>query len=534
MEDSIVVNEEKEVKDSQKKRKKISFDIFIIPIEFLFSIICVIELFRYFTIKTYENYMPLKDLDFGILSGIVILGIIIYTLIKKRDNIGRLFLTFAIPLGIAYTLFILPLNVPDEGSHLLKANDMMYGNMFARKDNDGDYKVTATKELENYSYRRFLSYKDVYKEITKSTNYDETVKLISPLQVYSQFLYIGVALGLKIAQIFSLNIFIGIYIARMFNFIIFLIFGYLSIKKIPFGKRLLAIYLCMPMMIHQACSCSCDAVLNAVLIYYIVQIIYIVFKEKELTRKDKIILYVLTAFIAMFKFVYILVAGILFMILFNKKIDEKNRIVIILTTIIIGSMFTLGWYFISNQTKSVALETEKYNKMANIDAGKQMEYILNNKVEFVKIMFNEYIIYGPKYVAMAVGSELGWLEIKPNVSIIVLYLILLLYVTISEKSKYRFSWWSKLWILAIICVIFGLVSIAMYLNATSVGAERNGGVQGRYFTPIFFLVFLCLIRKDKELKIGNKDISIPISVAFTISEILNILTLICIFKFYLV
>ena len=100
----------------------------------------------------------------------------------------------------------------------------------------------------------------------------------------------------------------------------------------------MAVYLSMPMMLQQAASCSADAVLNATLIYYIVHLVYMVFKETQITRKDKIILFVFTALIAMFKYIYILVAGILFIAIFNKKEDKKEILKTVGIMILIGSM----------------------------------------------------------------------------------------------------------------------------------------------------------------------------------------------------
>ena len=63
--------------------------------------------------------------------------------------------------------------------------------------------------------------------------------------------------------------------------------------------------------------------------------------------------------------------------------------------------------------------------------------------------------------------------------------------------------------------------MVMYITFTPVGLEKICGVQGRYYTPILFLIFLCIIKKDNNWKINNINQKIMLA-----SFILNIATLI--------
>ena len=112
--------------------------------------------------------------------------------------------------------------------------------------------------------------------------------------------------------------------------------------------------------------------------------------------------------------------------------------------------------------------------------------------------------------------------------IIVLYIIILLLSVVSEKSKFELNKWSKIWIIAIILAISALLKISMYVFFTPVGLERVCGVQGRYYTPILFLVLYCVTKKDNSWKIKNVNTKM-----ISISFILNVLTLVTVFKNYL-
>ena len=421
----------------------------------------------------------------------------------SKIKIEKLFLLVAIPLSLMYALLVLPLNVPDEGTHLIKAYDISIGHIVTQIDEEGKSYAIIPRELENYSYMRFQNYKDVFNELQRTTDYKDQVRTVCAAQGNSPFLYVGSVMGFLIGRIFGINLFYVVYLSRIINIVIYLVFGYLTIKKVPFGKLVMVIYLCMPMMLQQAASCSADAILNATLIYYIAHLLYLTFKETELTKKDKIILYVYTALIAMFKYVYILVAGILFITLFNKKIDKKQKIKTVGIMLLIGSMFAVGWYVFTTRYKSAPDVTIEYNRIANVDTSRQIAFIKENPVKFLGVLAREYIVYGPEYVFGAVGNKLGWLDVNVNMGIIVLYIIILLLSVVSEKSKFELNKWSKIWIIAIILAISALLKISMYVFFTPVGLERVCGVQGRYYTPILFLVLYCVTKKDNSWKIKN-------------------------------
>ena len=353
-------------------------------------------------------------------------------------NIEKLFLCIAIPLSLFYAIFILPLNVPDEGVHFSRAYDISQGNIFVKIDENGNSYSTVLKDIEDDSCTRFSCYKDVYKELSKTTNYEEKVTKVCAAQTNSPILYIGTSIAIKICETLNVNIFYALYLGRILNVIIYLIFGYFAIKKIPFGKLLVAISLCMPMMLQQAASCSGDSILNSTLIFYIAHLIYMVFKTDKIERKDKIILYIYTALISMFKYIYILVAGILFIKAFKEKEERKETIKTIVIMILIGAIFGAGWYIYTSGLKTQSEAFLQYFESENINPIQQINFIKENPLKLVITFAKEYVLYEQRYIFEAVGSKLGWLDIEVNMGIICTYIIILLISTIFEENKYEF------------------------------------------------------------------------------------------------
>lgn len=443
-------------------------------------------------------------------------------------KIEKIFLAIAIPLSICFAIFMLPLNVPDEGVHFSRAYDISEGNIFVKRDENGNSYSIILKELEDDSYTRISSYTDLKEELSKDTNYDEETQRVCAAQSNSPILYIGTTIAILICKILNCNIFYAFYLGRIFNIIIYLIFGYLTIRKIPFGKVAMAVYLCMPMMLQQAASCSGDSILNATLIYYIAHIVYIVFKETPITKKDKAILYIFTALIAMFKYIYILIAGILFITIFRKKEEKRELIKTIGIMILIGSIFAIGWFMYTTTLKSVPISFSNYYQEANINTAGQIQYIKENPIQFIITFAKEYLIYGQEYIFGAVGSKLGWLDINVNMGIITAFIVILIISVISEESKFEFTTKSKTWILTILFTITLLLKIVMYITWSPVGSSRVCGLQGRYYTPILFLVLLCLVKKNNNWKVKNLDTKMML-IAFG----LNIFTLLGVIKHFI-
>ena len=272
-----------------------------------------------------------------------------------------------------------------------------------------------------------------------------------------------------------------------------------------------------PMNFQQVTSISADAFINSMLLYYLAYSIYMIFKKEKLTKKEIILYIILTAITGIIKLVYILLAGVGFLIVKRKDISTKNKIIVIALTIIIGSIFTIGAYSYTTKYTSTTDATISYKEEFNVDSGKQIEQIKENPRHILKAFYTDWYEMQKDYMFMSIGSQLGWIEIKPSETIIMLYLILLIVSAFAEKNEFEFNVKNKIWLILIFVGITFLVETAMYLDFTPIGAEFIGGVQGRYYIPTYILLLLCLAKKDNYIKIKNVETKFML-----ISTILNL------------
>lgn len=154
--------------------------------------------------------------------------------------------------------------------------------------------------------------------------------------------------------------------------------------------------------------------------------------------------------------------------------------------------------------------------------------MIQNPKHVIKALITDWYSMQKEYVFMAIGSQLGWLEVKPSETIITLYLILLVIASVSEKNSEEFNAKNKIWLILISAGVILLVEYAMYTGFTPIGAEFIGGIQGRYYIPIYILLLLCLSKKENYLKIKNSE-----NKFLSISGILNICVIVEILQYFI-
>ncbi len=478
--------------------------------EFILTIIFVFFIAITFYTKRYLGYFHKLYLIGTIICFAILLINIIYNFKKANKKIENIFLNIAIPIGILFMFLMIPGHVPDETTHCIKAYDVSMGHIFTPIDESGNSEISVPKGLAEYNHTNLRNYQDLVNLAKVKTNYNDTEKIVSTAQGNFFIMYIFSAIGFLVARIFNIGIIYGIILGRMFNFIFFLIIGYLAIKKIPFGKIVFASYMIMPMNMQQVTSISADAFINTILLYYVAYSIYMIFKKEKLIKKEIAIYIVLTAIAGIVKMVYILIAGVGFLIVKRKDMTNKNKILTITLTIVIGGIFTIGTLIFSTRYTSTTEATIKYKEEFNVDSGKQINEMIHNPKHTIKAFINDWYDMGKHYIYMSIGSELGWLEIKPSETVITLYLIVLIIAVMSEKNENEFTWKNKIWLVLITTGVIILVEIAMYTGFTPIGAEFIGGIQGRYYIPVYILLLLCLSKKDNYVKINNIENKIMI------------------------
>ena len=193
-----------------KKRILDFFNKFRYPIEFIVFIILSIQLFKLITIKTYQGYWSKNILIGIVLSGLLAVFILIYNCIKDKNIIEKMFLNFAIPIGIFFITFMLPTYTTDACSHIWKSYEVSEGIFFTKIDENGESKTAVPEVLSKYRENVVTKY-DILEEAIKndaSYDYDKKLPEDSPSKEYCFVFYVGYAIGFFVARIVGLNLFV--------------------------------------------------------------------------------------------------------------------------------------------------------------------------------------------------------------------------------------------------------------------------------------------------------------------------------------
>ena len=367
--------------------------------------------------------------------------------------------------------------------------------------------MVETIEIINKKEKNIYSI--IHEYMQKETDYTNTVPVQTIAKTYSIVNYLTSGFTFFVARMFNINILIAAYIAKLINFILFIFIGYYCIKTIPFGNLLLAIYMFLPMIMQQECSLSVDAILNCLAILFITYNLKLLYQEKEMKFGQRLIYYLLAIGLSLCKYVYFPLVLMSLLLIKNKNISTKNKTKVIVISILTSVIASVIWYLFSQKY----VDVREYITTHKINPIEQISYILKNSLDYIQILWNTIETNGDWYLYTFVGSELRWLDIKiPKINILIMLFGLILLPFFDKKQK--------ILIITISVLLILLVLTGLYLTWTPVKDDIIKGVQGRYFIPVFILVFLSMIKKDKNIEIEDLETKY-----FLLYFILNIISI---------
>lgn len=476
-------------------------------IEFILSLIFAYGGFKVIYYKKYFSFVHGSYFFMTSFVAILLLVMVIYSICKNHKVLEKMFLTFAIPIGLLYLSFLLPAYVPDEQAHIFRAYDISLGNIITDFEVQREYIPQDVIALE----RPIKYYRELPAKLQENTNHNSPKEeLFNSAEAYSFIMYTFSSVVCLISRIFSLNAYVMVYLARLLNYVFFLVLGYYTIKILPFGKLVMFVYMLNPILLQEAMSVSADSFINATALLFIAYSLYLLFNKESLTIKDKVIYTLLVICVSFSKYVYfpIVLIGVLNYFKNKKgksKENKKDNFFVIM--IVLAIFLALASCYIGMQYKDV----RSYVIDNNVNSTEQIKFILKNPIKYIGTIINTIIEKHEIYMYQFLGYNLGLLEIEGVKIISIIYLFILFISPFLEKNQNALNFYQKIWLCLIVVGIFVLVLTGLYIGWTAVGENLIQGVQGRYFIPIAILVSLCLVTKNKYIEFKYTNVVIAIS-----------------------
>ncbi|EGO9003079.1 DUF2142 domain-containing protein [Enterococcus faecalis] len=427
--------------------------------------------------------------------------------------------------------FLMPVGTTmDEQAHLIKSISVANGDFFFKNHDSLFYAQGMNKMYAETVQNLPLSYED-FREFYNVYSSPENKTLISQpsstsASTYPFIPYIFSGLGVKIAMMFHLPPFFYVWLARAFNVLAYAILGYLTIKKVPYGKRLLLFFIAQPVLIYLSASIGVDALLIGTILLGFSNILSLRYNKSIVTWRDLLIISLCFSLSIIIKPVYAPILLVFFLLRRENFYSAKHQWISYMILSAVLFFVSILVYLYSDK-----MGLNQWHR-SDTDTTSQILNIVHNPVIYIKMLI-QYFSNNAIEFSVAAFSLMGYV-LTLNEFITILNVGLLLFLCIAdvsndENKKRYLSFLDKLLIGLSTLSMLILSATALYITFTPVGFPKIEGYQARYLLPMVAL--LLFIPGTKRIKITYSDNKLDVISMMSILSLLAFITL-CILSIY--
>ncbi|PWT26168.1 DUF2142 domain-containing protein [Butyrivibrio fibrisolvens] len=392
-------------------------------------------------------------------------------------------------VGSIYILTFPAGSIPDEVNHFYRAFSLAFGNLQSVKFSDtsvGSVLPTAIQALSDPE--AVFDFAD-----TAQIDFNNT-------SLYAPVCYIPQIIGIRIALLFTGNVYSVFMTARWAGFIGAFILYMFALYIIPAGRELLFAVMMLPMTIQEMTGVTSDGMTNAIAFLFIALVLKKAVSDSDLSKKDLVLITILGTLVGMCKIVYIVLLILLLLIPVGNTSGEGNDHHSKKSD---NSRFTYGIMFgipvIMCLISNVFFGQNLVSNGENMEAGAQIKYVLTHIPATIMTVIRSTIEYGMQWIGEMTGDYLGQLNIRtlPVVTLVLVIVLIVSSKNIRLPKELRSV--KAIWIYGLISVFgFLLILGSIYATWNTVGDFLIRGIQGRYFLtilPVFGMFIAALSSK---------------------------------------
>lgn len=440
--------------------------------------------------------------------------IIVFTLViilgeQNKLQLEKLFFLTIIFLGILFEIVITPFAVPDEAAHI----DTVYriSNQLLGVEDTGIKDAIYKRECDIYTdsgIKRTIdveSYKWLYDDwFSAAENRNGKLTFAADVTPNANALYfLPAAISITVGRILGIGFLPMIYLARTANLLLVAWMIYQAVKKLPFGKSILCVIALLPITLQQIASCSYDALIIGVSILYVSYCVFAIYSKTKLEKTDILVILITAIMLGACKGgvytpLYLLGIWILIKrgyIRFPQRREMKIVCIAVAVCIVLASI--IGVVCVFKQSLDPYSLRNGYYPLA---------YLIQHPWETFRIVENTLYEGTYTYFRHLIGDGLGYFQVSLKFIIPIGYVLLLGKAVIcSEKYPYTVDVPNKCVFLTAAALSFAAVHLAFLISYTVFGDKVIGGVQGRYFIPLLWLLLISLrsgriVNKEKKYR----------------------------------
>lgn len=473
-----------------------------------------------------ENYGFTAKLYWGFIALILIqMAVMVYLqfIRVKKLAIEIVAIVTVAFWGLVFMFLLPPFSSPDEDTTYVSCyalSNVMLGKEAA---NEEGFVYMRACDVDGVLHRK--PGRDDYRTIADQlfTKADHTEMVLCSIQKQNQIFWIFLpqAVGISIARILGLGQVPLLFMARLVNFAVFLALFWFALRRMPFGKHILFVIACFPMVLEQISSMSYDAFIIGLSFYFIALVLDLIYRQERVSIKDSVLMVASMVVLAPMKVIYCMFS-FLCLLIPRKKFGTTKRYILTICIMVVGVSASIlaaqSHRFVEyltgtnatisydNSSEDKLVSYEEALENGNLSADTTVLYtfsdILHNKKRMIGILGNTIRLQGHLYLEQMIGGYLGWLEIDVPSIVIFGFFAIFLAICFRRREDPVPTAGQKTDYFLVTAAVILLAYLFMLVGHTCNGANYCMGLQGRYFLPTLPLV--PLIFWTKGASVGDK------------------------------
>ncbi len=408
---------------------------------------------------------------------------------NKKDQRWTWFVLLVIFLTGTFLLIVTPMGANyDEETHVARIWEMSLGHILP---NSLYHKTDIFPSVFfDSSFRRFINLPVIdlatwREQASLHIDFNNYMKYTTRA-VYFPTIYAvqAVIIGIM-GRLFDFPVLIIYYVLRLSYLMIYCLFVYFTLRVLPTGKRLFGVIAIAPAAIIQSAAISADAFVFGISFLFTGWILHLLAESsKKLSRKQLLITLILILAVGTLKPNCVFLLLLLFMLPGSLRLTKGQKWALLIAAVV-SVAISAGWSVVASQYFLARDETGK-NPVA------QLLSIFKDPLGFFGTFLASVKSGGLSLMMQSIGvSGYGYYALPKFIYLV--YPVLLLLAILSEDSQFRLSLRQNLFLAAAGLFNVFMIFVIFFIVETQVSAEEISGIQGRYITPLFLLLFSCLL-----------------------------------------
>jgi len=408
---------------------------------------------------------------------------------NKSDRRWTWFVLLMIFLTGTFLLIVTPMGANyDEETHVARIWEMSLGYILP---NSLYHKTDMFPAVFfDSSFRRYVNLPVIDKtqwqeQSTLKIDFNNYIKYTTRA-VYFPTIYAvqAVIIGVM-GRLFDFPVLYIYYALRLSYLLIYCLFVYFTLRVLPTGRRLFGVIAVAPAAIIQSAAISADAFVFGISFLFTGWILHLLAEpSKNLSRKQLLVTMILILAVGTLKPNCVFLLVLLFMLPRSLRLTKGQKWALVIAAVV-SIAISAEWSVVASQYFLARDDTGK-NPVA------QLLSIFKDPLGFFQTFFASVKSGGLSLMMQSIGvSGYGYYNLPKFIYFV--YPALLLLAILAENSEFKLSLRQNLYLAAAGLFNVFMIYVIFYIVETQVWAEEISGIQGRYITPLFLLLFASLL-----------------------------------------